>query len=184
MEQSITIQTGYARLKKNRALFIGGLLAALVILIGVAVTLGSADFTVAESYLAILAGLFPPGTFTAPPDMAGIIIWDYRLHRVLFAVCAGFGLAVAGSVMQGDPPKPAREPPLHPRDRLGGHHRRSIAIVLGAGVVGGGLPRHRQRLSLRPACGARHLRDGPLPGGSVPRRWSLPVSPSCTSSPR
>ncbi|NMA09743.1 MAG: iron chelate uptake ABC transporter family permease subunit, partial [Methanomicrobiales archaeon] len=99
MEQNVVIQEGYARLKKTRALFIGGLLAALVILVGIAVTLGSADFTVAESYLAILAGLFP-GTFTAP-EMAEIIVWDYRLHRVLFAVCAGFGLAVAGSVIQG-----------------------------------------------------------------------------------
>ena len=124
MEQSVIIQEGYTRLKKTRALFVGGLLSALAVLIGVAVTLGSADFTVGESYLAILAGLFP-GTFSAP-DLATTIVWDFRLHRVLFAVCAGFGLAVAGSVMQGI---------------LGiasaATTGASIAIVLGAGVAGG-----------------------------------------------
>ncbi|MFA7562891.1 MAG: iron ABC transporter permease, partial [Methanoculleus sp.] len=133
MEQNVVTQ-GYARLKKTRALFIGGLLAALVLLIGIAVTLGSADLTVTESYIAILAGLFP-GTFTAP-DMAGIIIWDYRLHRVLFAVAAGFGLAVAGSVMQGILRNPLASPftlGIASAATTGA----SIAIVLGAGVVGG-----------------------------------------------
>ncbi|MDN7012516.1 iron ABC transporter permease [Methanoculleus sp. FWC-SCC3] len=134
MDQSVVIQEGYARLKRTRTAFVGGLLAALVILIGVAVTLGSADYTVAESYLAILAGLFP-GTFTAP-EMAEIIVWDYRLHRVLFAVCAGFGLAVAGCVMQGILRNPLASPftlGVASAATTGA----SIAIVLGAGVVGG-----------------------------------------------
>ena len=134
MEQNITIQGGYTRLKKTRALFIGGLLAALAILIGLAVTLGSADFSVGESYIAILAGLFP-GTFTAP-DLATTIVWDYRLHRVLFAVMAGFGLAVAGSIMQGILRNPLASPftlGIASAATTGA----SIAIVLGAGVAGG-----------------------------------------------
>jgi len=134
MEQNVVIHEGYTRLKKTRAVFIGGLLAALVILVGIAVTLGSADLTVGESYLAILAGLFP-GTFSAP-EMAEIIVWDYRLHRVLFAVAAGFGLAVAGSVMQGILRNPLASPftlGIASAASTGA----SIAIVLGAGVVGG-----------------------------------------------
>ena len=134
MEQSVIIQEGYTRLKKTRALFVGGLLSALAVLIGVAVTLGSADFTVGESYLAILAGLFP-GTFSAP-DLATTIVWDFRLHRVLFAVCAGFGLAVAGSVMQGILRNPLASPftlGIASAATTGA----SIAIVLGAGVAGG-----------------------------------------------
>ncbi|MDD3934225.1 MAG: iron ABC transporter permease [Methanoculleus sp.] len=134
MEQSVIVHEGYTRLKKTRALFIGGLLVALVILIGVAVTLGSADLTVGESYLAILAGLFP-STFSAP-DMAEIIVWDYRLHRVLFAVAAGFGLAVAGTVMQGILRNPLASPftlGIASAASTGA----SIAIVLGAGFIGG-----------------------------------------------
>ena len=133
MEQSVVIQEGYTRLKKTRTLFIGGLIAGLVILIGVAVTLGSADYTVAESYIAILAGLFP-GIFSAP-DLATTIVWDLRLHRVLFAVFAGFGLAVAGSVMQGILRNPLASPftlGIASAATTGA----SIAIVLGAGIAG------------------------------------------------
>ncbi|WP_292365559.1 MULTISPECIES: FecCD family ABC transporter permease [unclassified Methanoculleus] len=134
MEQHVIIQEGYTRLKKTRVLFIGGLLAGLVILIGIAVTLGSAGLTVGESYLAILAGLFP-GIFNAP-DLATTIVWDFRLHRVLFAVCAGFGLAVAGCVMQGILRNPLASPftlGIASAAATGA----SIAIVLGAGVAGG-----------------------------------------------
>ncbi len=134
MEHNITIQVGYTRLKKTRALFIGGLLVALAVLIGIAVTLGSADFSVGESYAAILAGLFP-GIFTAP-DLATTIVWDYRLHRVLFAVMAGFGLAVAGSIMQGVLRNPLASPftlGIASAATTGA----SIALVLGAGVAGG-----------------------------------------------
>ena len=133
MEQSVIVHEGYARLKKTRAVFIGGLLTALVLLVGVAVTLGSADLTVGESYLAILAGIFPD-TFSAP-GMAEIIVWDYRLHRVLFAVVAGFGLAVAGSVMQGILRNPLASPftlGIASAAATGA----SIAIVLGAGFAG------------------------------------------------
>ncbi|MFY9194537.1 MAG: iron ABC transporter permease [Methanoculleus sp.] len=134
MEKSIVLREGYAHLRKTRTAFIGGLLILLVILIGIAVTLGSAEFTVAESYIAILAGLFP-GTFIAP-EMADIIVWDYRLHRVLFAVVAGFGLAVAGTVMQGILRNPLASPftlGISSAAATGA----SIAIVLGAGFVDG-----------------------------------------------
>ena len=134
MEEIVALREGYSRIRKTRAAFIGGLLVLLVILIGVAVTLGSAGFTVGESYLAILAGLFP-GTFTAP-EMADVIVWDYRLHRVLFAVAAGFGLAVAGAVMQGILRNPLASPftlGISSAAATGA----SVAIVLGAGFVGG-----------------------------------------------
>jgi len=134
MEQNISLYEGYAQLKRTRAAFILALIFGLVLLIGIAVTLGSADLGVGESYLAILAGLFP-GTFSAP-DLAITIVWDYRLHRVLFAVCAGFGLAVAGSVMQGILRNPLASPftlGIASAAATGA----SIAIVLGAGVVGG-----------------------------------------------
>ncbi len=134
MEQSISLYEGYARLKRTRAAFMLALIFGLVLLIGIAVTLGSADLGVAESYLAILAGLFP-GRFSAP-ELAITIVWDYRLHRVLFAVCAGFGLAVAGSVMQGILRNPLASPftlGIASAAATGA----SIAIVMGAGVVGG-----------------------------------------------
>lgn len=134
MEESTVLREGYSQLRRTRAAFISGLIILLVVLIGVAVTLGSAGFTVGESYIAILARLFP-GTFTAP-EMAEIIVWDYRLHRVLFAVVAGFGLAVAGSVMQGILRNPLASPftlGISSAAATGA----SVAIILGAGFVDG-----------------------------------------------
>ncbi|NLM30062.1 MAG: iron chelate uptake ABC transporter family permease subunit, partial [Methanomicrobiales archaeon] len=94
----------YTRLTEKRALFIVSLILVLIALAGIAVTLGSADLSVADSYRAILAGLFPDAV-DLPDRMiesnAVGIIWGWRLHRVLFGIVAGFGLAIAGSVMQG-----------------------------------------------------------------------------------
>jgi len=33
--------------------------------------------------------------------LATTIVWEYRLHRILFAIAAGFGLGIAGAMMQG-----------------------------------------------------------------------------------
>jgi len=74
----------YARLTEKRALFITGLIVILASLAGVAVTLGSADLSVADSYLAILAGLFPDAV-DLPDRMvesnAVGIVWGWRLRR-------------------------------------------------------------------------------------------------------
>lgn len=93
------IATTYRRILGKRAMGLCLLAIAIVILIAVAVTLGSVGLTVQEVYLAILARFFP-GTFSVDP-LASTIVWDLRLHRVIFAVLAGFGLAIAGTMMQG-----------------------------------------------------------------------------------
>ncbi|WP_292366322.1 MULTISPECIES: FecCD family ABC transporter permease [unclassified Methanoculleus] len=130
----------YARLMEKRALFITALVLALVALVGIAVTLGSADLPVADAYLAILAGLFP-GAVDLPERMiesnAVGIVWGWRLHRVLFAIAAGFGLAIAGTVMQGVLRNPLASPftlGIASAASCGA----SIAIILGAGFLSGG----------------------------------------------
>nr|WP_303714386.1 iron ABC transporter permease [Methanoculleus marisnigri] len=130
----------YERLTEKRALFITGLVLILVALVGIAVTLGSADLPVADSYLAIFAGLFP-GAVDLPERMiesnAVGIVWGWRLHRVLFAIVAGFGLAIAGTVMQGVLRNPLASPftlGIASAASCGA----SIAIVLGAGILSGG----------------------------------------------
>ncbi|KUK61420.1 MAG: Putative ABC transporter permease protein [Methanoculleus marisnigri] len=130
----------YEKLTEKRALFITGLVLILVALVGIAVTLGSADLPVADSYLAIFAGLFP-GAVDLPERMiesnAVGIVWGWRLHRVLFAIVAGFGLAIAGTVMQGVLRNPLASPftlGIASAASCGA----SIAIVLGAGILSGG----------------------------------------------
>lgn len=128
------LREGFAAARRRRVLFHSLMVLSLVLLAGVAITLGSADLSVADAYLAVLAGLFP-GLFSAPP-MAENIVWNYRLHRVLFAVVAGFGLAIAGAVMQGILRNPLASPftlGISSAAATGA----SVAIVLGAGLVDG-----------------------------------------------
>lgn len=134
MTRTETLREGFAAARRKRTLFHLILFGLLILLAGVAVTLGSADLSVADAYLAILAGLFP-GQVSAPA-MAENIVWNYRLHRVLFAIVAGFGLAVAGTVMQGILRNPLASPftlGISSAAATGA----SVAIVLGAGLVDG-----------------------------------------------
>jgi len=131
----------YAHLTEKRALFITGLIVILASLAGVAVTLGSAGLSVADSYRAVLAGLFPDAV-DLPDRMiesnAVGIVWGWRLHRVLFAVVAGFGLAIAGSVMQGVLRNPLASPftlGIASAASCGA----SVAIILGTGLISGSL---------------------------------------------
>jgi iron complex transport system permease protein len=88
----------YHRFTGQRYLFIAGCGILILVLVGIATTLGSADLTIGEVYAAIAARFFPDTVETSP--LAYTVVWDYRLHRVLFAVAAGLGLGVAGAVMQ------------------------------------------------------------------------------------
>ncbi|HDR73384.1 MAG TPA: iron ABC transporter permease [Methanoculleus sp.] len=124
----------YARLRQKKVRFIAALLLILVVLAGVSVTIGSANLSMAESYAAIIAGIFPGAVDV--PEIAQVIVWDYRLHRVMFAMVAGFGLAISGSVMQGILRNPLASPftlGISSAATTGA----ALAIVAGAGVAGG-----------------------------------------------
>ncbi len=102
----------YTRLTEKRVLFIVGLILILIALAGVV-----------DPYVAILAGLFPDAV-DLPDRMIGSnaigIVWGWRLHRVHFGIAAEFGLAIAGSVMQGVPRNPLASPftpGMEPDDR-------------------------------------------------------------------
>jgi iron complex transport system permease protein len=97
--QSGDVTRTYREMISRRVLAIAVLAAAIILLAAVAVTLGSADLTVSEVYIAIFSRFFP-GNLSIDP-LTSTIVWDFRLHRVIFAVLAGFGLAVAGAMMQG-----------------------------------------------------------------------------------
>ena len=102
------------------------------------------------------------------------------LHRVLLAVAAGFGLAVAGSVMQGILRNPLASPftlGISSAAATGA----SVAIVLGAGFVGG------EYLIIANAFLFALLASAAIYGmaryrGVSSETMILAASPSCTSS--
>jgi len=133
MEESVILREGYARLKKTRTVFIGGLLALLVILVGVAVTLGSAGFTVGESYLAILAGSSrrpspPPRWPMSSSGTTGSTGCSLRSWQ---------GSGLRWQVQSCRVSSETRSQALHPRISSAAATGASVAIVLGAGFVGG-----------------------------------------------
>ena len=85
-------------------------LAALVVTVLVAVTIGPADLGVAEVARSIAGHLGLP--VEAVPRLHDAIVWDLRLPRVLTAAAVGAGLALAGAVMQSLTRNPLADPYL------------------------------------------------------------------------
>jgi len=130
----------YCLITRRRFLFATSLLILLLFLIGAGISLGSADLSIIDSWRAVAAGLFP-GTVGVSPELEASgaipIVWELRLHRVLFAVAAGFGLAISGAVMQGILRNPLASPftlGIASAAACGA----AVAIVLGAGLPEGG----------------------------------------------
>lgn len=126
----ISARDGYIERTHSKILIIGFFVALLILLTGVAATLGSYPISVLDAYATILAG--PDGA-----SEVSAIIWDYRLPRILMGVFAGAALGLAGAVMQGILRNPLASPftlGIASAASFGA----SLAIILGAGVVAGG----------------------------------------------
>ena len=132
--KNILLREKYQQFVGRKMLFLLLLLIGIVLLAGVAATLGSANISVLDVYSAILARFFP-GSFPTS-WFADTIVWGLRLHRILLAIVAGMGLAIAGAVMQGILKNPLASPftlGISSAASFGA----ALAIVLGAGFVGG-----------------------------------------------
>ncbi|KAF5078052.1 Hemin transport system permease protein HmuU [anaerobic digester metagenome] len=126
----MSARDGYTERTHSRILIIGLFVVLLILLTGVAATLGSYPISVLDVYATILTG----------PDSAsetGTIVWDYRLPRILMGILAGAALGLAGAVMQGILRNPLASPftlGIASAASFGA----SLAIILGAGVIAGG----------------------------------------------
>ena len=124
----------YARFLKRKFLVLVAALLGIVALAGVAVTLGSAHITPFQVYSCILARFFPD--YFQTTDFLDTIVWKLGLHRVILAIFAGMGLAIAGAAMQGILKNPLASPftlGIASAASFGA----SLAIILGAGFIGG-----------------------------------------------
>ena len=133
-ETGSKVEEEYKRFIGRKIVFIISLSFILVFLLGIGVTLGPIKYSVLEVYTTILHRFFP--NYFDVPELATTIIWNIRLPRILFGIVAGFGLAVAGCVLQGILRNPLASPYT-----LGIAHGAgfgaAIAIIFGAGFVSG-----------------------------------------------
>jgi len=115
---------------RKKTLFLGITAAVLLFAAGVAVTIGSYDMNLCDTYRIIIQGLINPGTSTAD-----LVIWNVRLPRVLMAVLAGAGLGICGTVLQAILKNPLASPftlGITTAATCGA----SLAIILGIGIFG------------------------------------------------
>lgn len=131
----VKIKEEYERFIGRKTFFISSLIVSILILIGVASTLGPIDISVLEVYATILDKFFP-NYFDDVPELATIVVWNIRLPRILMGIVAGAGLGIAGTVMQGILRNPLASP-YTLGISAGAGFGAAIAIILGAGVVGG-----------------------------------------------
>jgi iron complex transport system permease protein len=121
----------YKKFIGRKIIFIFSCIILILVIAGVAATLGSYPITVKEVYSIIWHGLFQD-----PETTKEIVVWNLRLPRIIMGILAGIGLAIAGTMMQGILRNPLASP-FTLGIASGAGFGAVLAICLGAGVVGG-----------------------------------------------
>ena len=134
--ETVEAKEVYSRLTARKVLFILVGLGGLVALVLVATSVGSADLGVNSVASAIAARIFPFLNLEVSSKV-DIIVWDIRLPRIVLGIVAGAGLAISGAAMQGIMRNPLVSPFTIGISSAAGFGA-SVAIVLGAGMVGSG----------------------------------------------
>ena len=120
----------YRKFLGRKIFFIFSLLFVVLLLVGIATTLGPADITILESYATILHKFFPSYFYVS--ELATTVIWDIRLPRVIMGMLAGFALGITGLVMQGILKNPLASP-YTLGISAGAGFGAALALILGAG---------------------------------------------------
>lgn len=108
---------------KNTLILILGICVILFSLVSIVV--GSSNIGFLESIKAI---------FHQGSDKANLIVWNIRMPRLIAAIVSGFGLAAAGTVMQGVLKNPMVSPSTLGVSNAAVFGANIAIIVLGAGV--------------------------------------------------
>ncbi|MBF4567806.1 iron ABC transporter permease [Plantibacter sp. VKM Ac-2880] len=108
-------------LRSRRALAVGSLGAALLVIALASLMLGSNLI----SPVAVVTALFDPAQDT------GAVVWGSRVPRTVLGILVGTCLGIAGAVMQGQTRNPLADPGL-----FGVSAGASLAVVVGVYVLG------------------------------------------------
>ncbi|MEM3012002.1 MAG: iron ABC transporter permease, partial [Candidatus Hadarchaeales archaeon] len=123
----------YRRFTRKKFWFLLSLLLLLFLLSLLALSVGAASLSPAEVWRAFLSRILP----LSPPDrLSQVIVWELRVPRVLLALFAGAGLALAGAVSQALLRNPLASPYTLGVSSAAGFGA-SLGLVLGLGVLGG-----------------------------------------------
>ena len=125
----------YKKTIAKKVFFMGFMIVSIIMLGLFALTLGPMDLTIKDPYQVILHKIFPR-LIDSPGESIEGAVWLARVPRLLTGLVAGFGLAVAGAVMQ-----PVLRNPMASPFTLGissgAGFGAALAIILGKSIGGG-----------------------------------------------
>lgn len=136
-----SVRDEYAHYTSRRLLFISILSVILVAMFFVSLAVGTRGLSVSEVYGLLvdhLRGVVYDRATQYDLWYDDNIVWNYRLPRVIFAIVAGAGLAVAGAAMQSVMKNPLADP-YTTGISSGALLGVSISMVLGFAAGGGGI---------------------------------------------
>lgn len=129
--KSDEIKAEYKKFLGRKLLLILFSLVAITLIGAVAATLGAYPITIIEVYSILFRGLFH-----YPETTAEIVVWNLRLPRIIMAILAGIGLAIAGTMMQGILRNPLASPFTLGISSAAGFGA-ALAILTGVGIFVG-----------------------------------------------
>ena len=104
--ESTVIETSYGNYVRRKWIFMGICIIIAVVVIGLALTIGTYPVSFTETYEIIWAHL----THNVTKPVADEVIFDIRMPRIIAGIFAGAGLAVAGACMQSTLKNPLADP--------------------------------------------------------------------------
>ncbi|MFP4545541.1 MAG: FecCD family ABC transporter permease, partial [Methanomassiliicoccales archaeon] len=125
-----------SRLFLRRILFIVVCAALVIVVVGVSLTIGTADISFIEAYAAIFAEFFPD--WFQVRELTETIVWQLRLPRILMGAMAGATLAMAGCTTQSILRNPLATPYTLGVSASAGFGA-AIGFILAAGLLTGPL---------------------------------------------
>ena len=128
------VKEEYKKFIGRKLFFISFFILLTILLCGISLSLGPLNFSVLDVYATVLDKLFP--NFFAVPELAPRVIWYIRLPRIIMAIVAGVGLAIAGAEMQGILRNPLASP-FTLGISTGAGLGAALAIIAGVGFAGG-----------------------------------------------
>jgi iron complex transport system permease protein len=128
------ISEKYIKFTGRKVTFILALLPLMLLIVGIATSMGSANISLGEAYTALLYKFFP--NYFQSNWLAETCVWQLRLPRILMGILAGVGLGISGCVIQGVLRNPLASP-YTLGISSGAGFGASLAILAGGGLVGG-----------------------------------------------
>lgn len=128
------VQRDFDKFVGRKILFMLALVVLAVFLVGVSVTFGPLEITVLEVYRTIIQRVL--FTDLGMNRLTELVIWNIRLPRIMWGLAAGFGLGVAGCIMQAVLRNPLASP-FTLGISAGANFGVSLAIILDFAIFGG-----------------------------------------------